>query len=158
MQASAVEAILGRLRFTQGLPASTIARLATLASVVEFPADSVVFREGRENSHLYLLTSGRIALEMNVPSRGRVRLLTLGDGDLLGWSAVSGNDRAMTATAVALAPTQAIAFAGAPLQALCESDHEVGYHFLRRLSASLAQRLLATRLQLLDLFAETTAP
>jgi hypothetical protein len=34
-----------------------------------------------------------------------------------------------------------------------QSDHEFGYQFMRLLSMALAQRLTATRLQLLDLFA-----
>jgi hypothetical protein len=40
------------------------------------------------------------------------------------------------------------------LRALCEKDHDIGYLFMRRMSNVIASRLLVTRLQLLDMFAE----
>ncbi len=40
--------------------------------------------------------------------------------------------------------------------ALCQRDHEVGYHVMRQTVCAMQRRLVATRLQLLDLFAETT--
>jgi hypothetical protein len=40
------------------------------------------------------------------------------------------------------------------LQALCDRDHDFGYLFMRRMSNVIASRLLVTRLQLLDMFAE----
>ena len=38
---------------------------------------------------------------------------------------------------------------------LCAANHEFGFHLMQRLASSLSKRLVATRLQLLDLFAET---
>ena len=40
------------------------------------------------------------------------------------------------------------------LQALCDRDHDIGYLFMRRMTNVIASRLLVTRLQLLDMFAE----
>jgi CRP-like cAMP-binding protein len=93
---------------------------------------------------------------MSVPARGRVAVLSLGPGDVLAWSALLGGGR-MTATARAVGPVTTLAFDAAALLALCESDHEVGYHLMRHLSAALSRRLVATRLQLLDLFADVPA-
>ena len=35
---------------------------------------------------------------------------------------------------------------------ICDTFPSVGYHLMRRMAHSLSQRLLATRLQMLDLF------
>ncbi len=63
----------------------------------------------------------------------------------------------MTATAIALEPAQLIAFPGQTLRELCEADHHFGYRLMFRLSQALSKRLLATRLQVLDLFAAEAA-
>jgi CRP-like cAMP-binding protein len=60
----------------------------------------------------------------------------------------------MTATATALEPVRTLAFDGRALKALCEECHEVGYYVMRQIVVVLSERLLATRLQLLDLFVE----
>jgi hypothetical protein len=36
---------------------------------------------------------------------------------------------------------------------MCEEDHDFGYYVMRRLANLVAGRLLTTRLQLLDMFA-----
>lgn len=146
---------LGQLRFLQDLPVSAMEKLAGLARSVEFPTRAVIFREGQTDAPLYVLESGHVGLAMRVPSRGSVPILTVGPGDLLGWSPVIGNSP-MTATATALEPTRAIALPGSDISALCEQDPEFGYHLFQRIATTLSRRILATRLQLLDLFAETT--
>jgi CRP-like cAMP-binding protein len=73
---------------------------------------------------------------------------------VLAWSALLG-DGEMTATAVTLEDTQVIAVSGRWLQEACEANHDVGYALMQRMCVALSQRLLATRLQLLDLFSNT---
>ena len=46
----------------------------------------------------------------------------------------------------------AFALDGACLRGKCEADHELGYQLSKRVLACVAQRLDATRLQLLDLY------
>jgi hypothetical protein len=40
------------------------------------------------------------------------------------------------------------------LRQFCEEDHELGYIVMRRMANVVASRLLMTRLQLLDMFAD----
>jgi len=70
---------------------------------------------------------------------------------MLGWSALFA-DGQMTATATVLEATCTIAFPGRMLRELCDHNHELGYRIMRQAALALSQRLLATRLQLLDLF------
>jgi hypothetical protein len=42
------------------------------------------------------------------------------------------------------------------LRRACDEDHSLGYYVMRRLANVVAGRLLTTRLQLLDMFANPT--
>lgn len=145
--------VLGQLRFTATLPPRALEQLAGLAELRGFPAGTTLFGEGSRNPHLYLVAVGSVALDMRVPARGATRLLTVGPGELLAWSALLGGGP-MTSSATALEDTQVVAFDGRRLAALCEADAEVGFQVMRRVAIGLSERLVATRLQLLDLFGQ----
>jgi hypothetical protein len=49
--------------------------------------------------------------------------------------------------------TRAIALDGKCLRAKCEQNHDLGYELLKRFTNMMDQRLQATRLQLLDVYA-----
>jgi CRP-like cAMP-binding protein len=149
-----LKGILEQLRFSAPLPREVLEQLAAESTVRRVPAGTYLFREGSDNRNLYLIRSGRLALEMNVPGRGEVRILTLGPGEMAGWSALLGDGK-MTAGAVAVEDTEVVAAEADKLRQLCQSNRDFGYHLMRRMAAALSQRLLATRLQLLDLFADT---
>lgn len=156
MTASLYRPCLEQLRFTAELPSAMLDALANLASLRQFAAGATLFHEGARHEALYLLCRGRVALEMGAAGRGAVRILSLGPGDVIGWSALLG-DGPMTASAVALEPCEVLAIPGGELLALCEADHDAGYALMRQMATALSRRLLATRLQLLDLFGDTCA-
>lgn len=156
MQSEELKYILEELRFTAAFPAPVIERIASDASLRQANVGEFIFREGLENHDLFLVRRGRIALEMNIPGRGSVRILTLGTGEMVGWSALLGQGR-MTASAVVVDDVDLIVSHADMLLQECELSSEFGYHLMRQMANALARRLLATRLQLLDLFAETPA-
>ncbi|HQU42929.1 MAG TPA: Crp/Fnr family transcriptional regulator [Pirellulales bacterium] len=155
MQKQAVNDLLRQLGFTAGLPDAVLEELSTVSAVVHFPAGATIFQEATKNPFLYVVERGHVALDMHVPTRGRVRILSVGPGEMLAWSALLG-DSVMTVSAVALEDTQAVAVCGGTLAKICSTNHEAGYQLMQRMATALAQRLVATRLQLLDLFAEPT--
>ena len=61
---------LSGLHFAAGLPPQTLAELAGMASIQSFAPQRVVFREGDRCADIFLLRSGRVALDMHVPGRG----------------------------------------------------------------------------------------
>ncbi len=143
--------ILGQLSFSAGLPDRVLQQLAEGAVVEKHPPGSIVFREGSLNPNFYLVIRGRAALEMCVPARGCRRLLVLGPGDMMAWSAILGSAR-MTATAVALDELELVVAPAEHVERICEADHDVGYLLMQRIASALAKRLLATRLQLMDVY------
>ena len=153
IEKQAVKKLLGELGFTAELPEHVVDELAAVSAVVDFPAGTTIFQEGEKNPFLYVVERGHVGLDMYVPGRGRVRILSVGPGEMLAWSALLGQGE-MTVSAVTLEDTHAIAASGPKLRELCEANHEVGYQLMRQMAKALAQRLVGTRLQLLDLFAE----
>jgi CRP/FNR family transcriptional regulator, cyclic AMP receptor protein len=143
---------LGELRFAAGLPPQTLVELARIATDQVVAPNSVIFREGAVCPDVFIVQAGHVALEMHVPGRGAVRILTVGAGELLGWSALLGEGH-MTASATALDNTRLVVISGARLRELCETNHAIGVRVMQQVATALSQRLVATRLQLLDLFA-----
>lgn len=143
------ESVLGR-----SLGTTHLQQLVDRAALATAAAGSVVFAEGDPADVMRIVCSGCVALDMHVPSRGSVRILTVGPRDLLGWSALIG-DGSMSATATVTENAEFLEFSAEALQALCAADAELGRTLNLQVARALAQRLSQTRLQLLDLFAET---
>ena len=147
---TSTQTLLARHPFTTGMGGPAIEKLATLARPVGFARNEVIFREGDDCHDFYLLLDGRVALEIvsdGVPHR----VHTLSAGDELGWSAVlMGQGKYFQARA--LEQVHALAFEGGDLITLCERDPAFGYKLMHRLLGVVAERLQATRLQLLDTY------
>ena len=125
-----------------------VERLATLAQERRFERNFVIFREGDETTEFYLIVSGLVALEVAAPDHV-FRVQTLFAGDELGWSALLlGSGKHFQART--LERVDALAIEGADLLAACRDDPVFGSAFMHRLLRVVAERLQATRLQLLD--------
>ncbi len=151
MEARTFTDVLQDHPFVAGLKPAHIQKMASMALEVQFGRDEVIFREGESSSLFYLLVSGKVALEVSAP--GRIfRIQTLGEGDELGWSSVfSGKGKQFQARS--LEPVRALAFDGARLRQVCEQDPAFGYALMQRLLRVVAERLQATRMQLMDIYA-----
>ena len=117
----------------------------------------VVFREGEPAEYVYFCVSGTISLEICAAGTGCQRVLTLGPGELIGWSALLDHSR-LTSTARATRSTALIKTHARQLGALCDHNPEFGLEIMRRTSLALAKRLSAARLQLLDVFGSSGSP
>lgn len=151
---SEIHARLAATRFAEGFSEAELEAVCKAGRILHASAGQVIFGEGAVEDEVFVLLSGHIALEMQVPRRGNVRLLTVGAGELVGWSGLIG-DGQMTATAIVTEDCHLIGLSSNALKNLCSQDHELGYVLMTRTAKAIARRLLATRLQLLDLFSET---
>jgi len=77
---------------------------------------------------------------------------TLEEGDILGWSWLIP-PYLWRFDARIVEPTRAIALDGKCLRMKCDENHDLGYELLKRFAHIVTQRLQATRLQLLDIYA-----
>ena len=142
----------------QVMTAEHFEKIVKIAKVFKFEPGQVIFHEGDKEDYLYVVLEGRVAIEITVPGRGRMRILTADAMDEVGWSSVTPVVRQRTAGARAVFPSRLVAFEATELRKLCDEDHDFGYFVMRRLANVVAGRLMPPRLQLLDMFANPAEP
>jgi CRP/FNR family transcriptional regulator, cyclic AMP receptor protein len=133
------------------LDAATVAKLVVLGSVRHYKEGTVLFNEGEQHQLLYFVCQGAFKLDMVTPACGTQTILSIGAGEWLAWSSLIG-DRVMTATAIAIQDSDAIVFDAEKLKLALDADACLGYQVMQAVARGLSRRLLATRLQLLDLY------
>ncbi|MEM4658543.1 MAG: cyclic nucleotide-binding domain-containing protein [Candidatus Methanosuratincola sp.] len=136
--------------FFEGLGERYIALLAEFASYASFAPGDYLLREGEEANSFYIITFGQVSLEMSFPGKGSVTLHTVKEGDVVGWSWLHPPYKWFL-DARAVTQVRAIAFDGRIIKAKCDEDPHLGYELMKRFACIIAQRLQATRLQLLDI-------
>jgi CRP/FNR family transcriptional regulator, cyclic AMP receptor protein len=146
-----LQRILADHPFARGLNDRLLELLVGCASNVRFEAGQMVFREGEEANHFYLIREGKMAVELFAAERGPINILTLGEGEVLGWSWLVPPYR-WRFDACAIEPTRAIALDGKCLREKSERDSDLGYQLLKRIAHIMEDRLQATRLQLLNVY------
>lgn len=132
------------------LPADALTSIAALTSEERHRADSLLFTEGDAPGDLYWIVRGHVQLTQRFEGRGTTAVLTLSDGELLGWSALLRRPR--VASARALTETVLLRMNASALLELCEQDPRIGHRVMALAFEEVADRLHATRLQLLDVF------
>jgi CRP-like cAMP-binding protein len=146
-----LEPLLTAHPFFRDLAPGDIQFLTGCAKNARFEAGQVIFREGEDADQFYLIRDGRVALEVFTPGRGSAPILTLGTGDVLGWSWLVPPYK-WRFDARAIETTRAFALDGKCLREKCDQDPRLGYELLKRVAAIMAERLHATRLQMLDVY------
>ncbi len=144
---------LQKISWFRELEPKHLKKIAAISHLRKVRADEVLFREGDSEDNLYIVVEGRIALNIFVPHRGKVRIYTAEPLDVFGWSSVTPSVRQRTAGATAVIDSLVIGINAEKLRQACDEDHDLGYVVMRRLANIVASRLLVTRLQLLDMFA-----
>lgn len=157
MTTNELAALLDATWFASELAPSTRMHLAAIGRLVVFPEGAVVVREGYPCDSLGIVVDGRIALRLAIPGGGHRTILTVNPGDVFGWSAVLPQPVA-TSSGVALVPTQAIVFDGPQLRAELDGNDGLAATLYSRLLVSVSRRLVATRVQLLDLYQSAGSP
>ena len=127
-------------------------KLLALAELFQFKAGQDIIGEGDPSLYLYIVKSGRVAVEILVPPKGRCMLRTGDAGDMFSWSALV-EPRLATAAVRAVEDTEAFGIRGGVLMDECRKDCELGFELYRALTEVIASRLNATRLQLVNVYA-----
>jgi CRP/FNR family cyclic AMP-dependent transcriptional regulator len=128
--------------------------IAKIASIRPMRDSQEIFHEGDPRDFLYVVLEGRVALEINVPTRGKARILTVEPEEVFGWSSMSDASPNRTVTARAVCDGKLLAIDAGRLQDACDKDPVLGYAVMRHIANVIAGRLMATRMQLLDMFAQ----
>ena len=133
--------------FLHGMSRDQLSTLARTASDVTFGARHRIFSDGGHATRFWLIQSGRVSLDLDIPGEGPVVLGTVGLGDLLGWSWLIP-PFTWAFGAVAATEVEAFEFDAPTVRECCAADPGLGYELTRRMTHVLAKRLQATRLRL----------
>lgn len=126
-------------------------RLGQSIARLDLEAGVTFMHEGEVTDFLAFVLRGRVGLQMRVPERGPITILTVEAGDIVGWSAVVEPFRATT-SATTLEPTELAIIEADTLRGLLATDGDLAAVLLPRVLQTVVARLAATRVQLLDLF------
>ncbi|MGW5494570.1 cyclic nucleotide-binding domain-containing protein [Streptomyces olivaceoviridis] len=137
---------------TTALPAEQRPPLMRLAREVAFETGTRLFEEGRRADRFWIVRTGTVALDLHVPGRRPAVIETLGHGELVGWS-WHFPPYLWHLGAEATSPVRAWEFDAGSVRAMCAADPEFGRAIATWVGRVAAQRLHASRVRLLDLYA-----
>jgi CRP-like cAMP-binding protein len=153
---TSLEPLLRQHPLFAGMDDETIRLITGCAKNVRYGPGEVIARQGEPADEFFLIREGRMAMDMPAPQGGTLRLQTADEGDVVGWSWLVPpyhwhfDLRAVT-------EVRAFSIDGRCLRQKCETDARFGYQMMKRFSTLIAERLEATRLQLLDLYRDPSS-
>ena len=134
--------------FLHGMCDDHLAVLAQVATEVTFPAGYRLFEDGGNATRFWLIESGRVALDLQIPGDGPAVIEHVGMSELLGWSWLFPPYQ-WAFGAVTVTTVKAFEFDAVEVRAHCASDPELLYDLTQRIAQILAHRLRTTRVRLL---------
>ncbi|MHB8134204.1 MAG: Crp/Fnr family transcriptional regulator [Anaerolineaceae bacterium] len=145
---------LKNIPWLMDLSVEQINLLEKIAGVRYLDCGEVLFHEGDNDNVLYIVSEGRLAVEILVPRHGQVCIYYAEPLDLVGWDRMTPVARQRITSITATQKSFLICMDAAVVSELCESDPKIGMVIMRRLSNVIASRLLSMRIKLLELLAE----
>lgn len=136
-----------------GLSQAQLDALSSCASKITFKGGDFIFERGRESNRFFLITKGRVNIELYTTERGPKTIQTIGAGELLGTSWLLADNK-WKSDAKADIETEAISFNAYKLKELCDEDLALGYALMRRLLIAISTRLEASHKQIFTLLQE----
>jgi len=137
--------VLNRCPFFAQFQPEHLQKLETLGSFVHFVKDQILWEEEDRDTRLWVLLSGRVALERNLG--GHLTLTdTLYPGDELGWPGILDQKKEFRARA--LEPVDSLMLESRELRHAFDDDPHFARAFLERLAGAMARHLLVARRQL----------
>jgi CRP-like cAMP-binding protein len=129
--------------------------VADYAQPASYDLHERIFAEGAPADRFWLIERGLVALDMRVEGSGDVVVETLPVGTVLGWSWLYPPHR-WSLGALTRQPVTAIVFDAVGVRERCHLDHDFGFGVLDCFLPVVVERMRATRLRLLDLYAVPT--
>jgi CRP-like cAMP-binding protein len=143
----------------QTLDNDDIDRLAQMAKRGAVKAGQPIDQQGKPAEKFYILETGRLGvtldLDIGVSQKSYV-VTTIGPGDMFAWSGLVGNPN-YTAGSRAMTDCTFIEWQADKLKAEFEADARLGYVVMRAVAQTIASRLRAMQLQLVQQYALSQA-
>jgi CRP-like cAMP-binding protein len=154
-----VKAFLKTIPEFAELPDADVDVVAGLAKVCEVKAGNMVDVQGEPANRFCIVVSGRlgVVLELDFGVRKKSYMVTsLGPGSMFAYSGLVGNPH-YTAGSRAMTNSTFLEFDVAKLEKEFEADPRLGYVMMKMVAQTIASRLRAMQLQLVQQYALSQA-
>ncbi len=105
-------------------------------------------KEGAESKNFFIIVKGKIAFETDLYGEKTARLGLALEGDYFGESSLIPPYKTTTSR-YAVEDSTLIQIDGVMLRQVCESNHQLGYYIMKKISHMLSRQLHRTREQLI---------
>jgi CRP/FNR family transcriptional regulator, cyclic AMP receptor protein len=139
--------VLRRYPYFASIGEESLKSIAMMAEEKSVPANAQLFCEGDPANSVNVIVTGEVQIQYILGNGERRTVDSLGEGDLLMWSALVEPYKA-TAVGTTSKPTRMVSIEGKKLRALCDQDPLVGYRLMTQVAKLLAHRLEGARVQL----------
>lgn len=148
-----IEELLREHRFFEDLPQSDLDLIAGCGRNEVYKEGLFIAREGEQADKFWVIRHGKLAVETQSPGSAPIVLETLGAGEVVGWSWLFPPYR-WTFDVRVQDESRVVALDARCLREKAEYDAALGYRLMKSFARVMAQRLQATRLQLLDIYGQ----
>ena len=145
--------VLRGIDLFQHLDPIHLAHLASIGEVREHKKNAVLFEEGDDGSHIYLVVNGSVRISKMVPGIGEEALAVLRTGAYFGEMEFIEPDLDRAARAVVHERCTLYAFSYEDLRTLFNADRDFALAVQEQLLKTLARRLRATNDKVTAMFA-----
>jgi len=137
--------------FFQGMKEEDVRLVAECGKEVTFESEQVIFRQDEVAVRFFVILEGTVALQIRMAEQHPLTVQTLGDGTVLGWSWIFPHEE-WKFDARVIDPVKAIVIDTRCLHTKVQEHPGLGYELFRRFAGIMAERLQATRMQLMDIY------
>jgi len=141
----ALEELLKNSEVFKGLTTEELKLVAALGREQNYPAGTVVLKEGGTADEFYVVLEGEFRVQICLGAGVEcVQIATLHDGQVFGWSCMIGIPK-LRSTVVAVKDSKVLVFKCLDLKRLYAQNTRIGYHVMRAMAVVISDRLEATR-------------
>ena len=139
--------LLRRYSYFSPIRHDTLRKVAMVSNEKVIPGGQTVFHEWDRADYLYVILKGEVNIHYALPSGAQSIVDTLGEGDIIVWSALVAPYRTI-GSGTTSRETRVVAIEAAKLRELCDEDPQLGFRLMTEVVKVLSQRLEGTRAQL----------
>ncbi len=143
------EQYLSHHPFFAGMSAAALRKVASCGYAKQVNGGGPLFYQGDHADAMYVVREGRFELRVHRRKGRGTTIDALTSGDVLGWSWLVPPHRWMF-DAFAVQDSDVIVLDGGCLREKCDTDSELGYALLMRVTHMMHQRLDAARARLAE--------
>lgn len=136
--------------FLKDLSQEQLDLLAPLFTLFTASPKAVIFEQGGEAEYLYLIVSGTVSIQYKPYDGPAIVLTRLRDGDVCGWSSVTGAEK-YTSSAISVTALKTLRIRGASLRTFCMEHREIGASILEKLAEVVSPRWKNAKDQVRDM-------